>query len=291
MKHTCIAMLVIAVALLLPVSLCGSERIELVEIYDEGSVNWSQGVIVARGIGMPPDKKAEETQVGGQALTIAQEQGWHNILATAKRVRIASTYTVGDLSAKDNQINTKLESMARNAKVVKQEYLSDGTVEITLEMSLYGGFAQLMLPLEIKQIETIKAVNVKKNPNKEQSSKSIPIQASQVFTGLVVDARGLPVVPALAPIVLDETGQAVYGPEIISREFAVQEGGSGYVRDLKAAQSSRRVSNNPLTVKGLRIQGGIQANIVISNADAAKLRSSFEHLKFLKACKVIIVVD
>jgi len=112
-----------------------------------------------------------------------------------------------------------------------------------------------------------------------------------LYTGLVVDARGLGAKAVMALEIFDENGQEVYGPAFVSREFAVQQGISEYVIDLPAAQSSPRVASTPLTVKGLRTEEPGGSNIIISNADASKLKSASEHLSFLKKCRVIIVVD
>jgi len=95
----------------------------------------------------------------------------------------------------------------------------------------------------------------------------------------------------MSPKIMDENGQEVYGSAFVSREYAVQQGMSGYAKDMTAAQSNPRVTNNPLTVNGLKTEGPGNADIVISNADASKLKSSFEHLTFMKKCRVIIVVD
>ena len=107
----------------------------------------------------------------------------------------------------------------------------------------------------------------------------------------MVDARSIGAKPAMIPLILDEKGEEVYGPAFVSREFAVQEGMSGYEGRLKIAQDSARVAPNPLTVKGLRTQTQAPTAIVISHADAAKIRSTSENLSFLKECRVIIVVD
>jgi hypothetical protein len=107
----------------------------------------------------------------------------------------------------------------------------------------------------------------------------------------VVDARGTKFKPALAPVIMDENGKEVYGGAFVSREFAVQKGMCKYVRDIKTARTDASVAQNPLTVKGLRIDNGVLSNIVISNADAAKIRSASEHLSFLKQCRVVIVMD
>ncbi|MBT9438767.1 MAG: hypothetical protein GAS50_06205 [Desulfobacterales bacterium] len=189
----------------------------------------------------------------------------------------------------------KVSGMVKGAQIVKQEYLSDGTVEVTMQMSLHGGFAQLVLPQEIRQVEPIKSVpslSVEPpKPSPDIPSKTAEKPTSEIYTGLVVNAIGLNARPAMSPKIIDETGQEVYGSAFVSREYAVQQGMSGYAKDITAAQSNPRVTNNPLTVKGLKTEGPGNADIVISNADASKLRSASEHLSFMKKCRVMIVVD
>ncbi|MCP4693467.1 MAG: hypothetical protein GY859_35845, partial [Desulfobacterales bacterium] len=72
---------------------------------------------------------------------------------------------------------------------------------------------------------------------------------------------------------------------------AVRRGVSGYAADFEAARTSERTGPNPLIVKGLRAVAAGGVNIIISNADAAKIRGSSEHLSFLKKCRVVIVID
>jgi hypothetical protein len=168
--------------------------------------------------------------------------------------------------------------MVKNAKVVKKEYLTDGTVKIIMEMNLRGGFAQLVLPKDIKPLDSITLVTMNKT-------------SSPVFTGLVVDAKGLGIRPVMVPRILDENNQEVYGSAFVSREYAVQQGMSGYARDLKEIRDNQRVSDHPLVVKGLKTLEPGCSEIVISNADASKLRSASESLYFMKKCRVIIVID
>ena len=292
MQHSLVVAFVIVGALIFPACSYGYDTGDLVETFEDGWINWTHGVVAAQGIGAPLEKKTDETQARNTAVAAARQNGWHNILKVAGRVRVTSAFTVADLAAQNDEISSKLEDMARAAEVIKQEYLSDGTVAVTLQLHLQGGFAQMMLPYDIEQIETIKAVTATDQAVSGQGAeKATPGQAPDVYTGLVVDARGLAVIPALAPTILDEKDQEVYGPGIVSREFAVQQGVSGYARDLKVAQKTKRLLNTPLTVKALRIREHARSDIVISNADAAKLRSSFEHLKLLKECRVVIVVD
>ena len=251
---------------------------DLVEQKEKGVVNWSKGFVEARGVGAVPEKLYGQSSARPGALREATLDAYRNILEVIGAIRIDNSTLVKDYAVENDLIMSKVEGMVQGSEVVKKEYLSDGTVEITLRMNLRNGFSQLILPKEIKPLDSIKPV--------------IPVMPEKsVYSGLVVDARGLQVRPSMSPKILDENGQEVYGSAFVSREFAVQKGMCDYAKDLSAALTNPRVTDNPLTVKGLRTDGDGRTNIAISNADAAKLRSASDHLSFLKKCRVVIVVD
>ena len=54
----------------------------------------------------------------------------------------------------------------------------------------------------------------------------------------------------MAPRILDQNGNAVYGPGTYDRSYAVTNGVAGYSKSLEAAQKDPRVLGNPLVVKG-----------------------------------------
>jgi hypothetical protein len=112
-----------------------------------------------------------------------------------------------------------------------------------------------------------------------------------VYTGLVIDARGIGARPAMSPRIYDEDGKEIYGSANVDREYAVQQGMSGYARDLTSAQSNQRVTANPVTVKALRTGGAGKSDLVVANADAAQIRASAENASFMKKCRVMIVLD
>jgi hypothetical protein len=95
----------------------------------------------------------------------------------------------------------------------------------------------------------------------------------------------------MSPRVFDEDGKEVYGSANVDREYAVQQGMSGYARDLTAAQSNQRVTANPVTIKALKTSGPGKSDLIISNADAQQVRASAENASFMKQCKVMIVLD
>ncbi|MGZ3594474.1 MAG: LPP20 family lipoprotein [Syntrophales bacterium] len=260
----------------------GSEWTQIVEqMGDKGKINWSEGYIEAVGIGAPPERYIGKPQARPMALRAAKVDAYRNLLETTKGVRIDSTTVVKDFTVENDTINAAVEGLVRGAKVVNQDYLSDGTVEVTLRMPMAGGFAQVIVP---KALE-------KKPEAAPPAPPSGQAPSGDVFTGMVVDARGLQARPAMAPKILDENGKEVYGSMNVDKEFAVQQGMSGYARDLTAAQSNPRVTNNPVSVKGVKTEGPGKSDIVISNADAGKIRGAADNMTFLKKCRVMIVLD
>ncbi|UCD33212.1 MAG: LPP20 family lipoprotein [Desulfobacterales bacterium] len=278
MKNQLIVVLALVCLLSVPVAGNGQEGQDLIEQTMKGSINWSEGMVQAVGIGAPSEAHYGKPSARPMALRAAKLDAMRNILEVINGVRIDGSTIVRDYAVESDIIRSKVEGMVQGAEVVKQEYLSDGTIEITMAMSMRGGFSQLVLPDEIKPLESVKPMTPMEH-------------SSAVYTGLVVDARGLSARPAMSPKILDENGQEVYGSAFVSREYAVQQGMSGYAKDIAAAQRNQRVTDNPITVKGLRTEGPGSSDIIISNADASALRSASENLSFMKKCRVMIVVD
>ncbi len=285
---------VVAMLVALTVQGVGAAGQEVVEkVATHGRINWSQAIVYAKGIGPAPDKPSEKTQKATPGRK-AEAEAYSNLLKTINRVRVDSLTLVKDIVGRGEMVRSQFQQMVKDSKVVKREYLSDGMVEVTLAFNLTGGFAQLALPRDIMPVPEIKTIPKApaKGQKPEQGPKpSNPTPPSIVYTGLVLDARGLKCRPAMSPRIANENGDEVYGSVYASREFAVQNGMAVYVRDLKAARNSSRVSNNPLTVRALRTVGPGQCDFVVSNADASKIRSASENLMFLKKCKVVVVLD
>ncbi|MBU0993420.1 MAG: LPP20 family lipoprotein [Proteobacteria bacterium] len=277
MKKLSLCILVLSI-FMVPFYGFSAESYEMIQNLEHGHINWTTGVVVAKGIGAPPDNSKAARPMAIQAAKLV---AYRNLLELIKYVRIDSTTTVENFIVKSDVITSRVEGIIHNAQVIKTDYMSDGTVEVIVQMDMRGSFSQLLLPQEIQQVESIKPI--------PQDNMATP--PSGVYTGLIVDGRGLKVKPAMSPRILDENGQEVYGSAYVSREFAVQQGMSGYAKDIDAAAKNERVTDRPLLVKGLKTSGAGNSDIVISNADSAVIRNTSENLSFLKQCRVMIVVD
>jgi hypothetical protein len=261
---------------------------EWVEKIGQGAVNWSGGYIEALGIGAPADKSIGKANARPMALRAAKIDAYRNLLEITRGVQVDSTTTIRDFAVESDVINTQVEGLVKGAVVVNQEYMSDGTVEVRVRMPLYGNLSQVIIPASIEKRKDLKPPEA---PAAPAPAAVAPAGPPVAYTGLVVDARGIAARPAMSPRIFDEDGKEVYGSANVDREYAVQQGMSGYARDLTAAQSNQRVTNSPVTVKALKTSGAGKADLVISNADAQQIRASAENASFMKKCRVMIVLD
>lgn len=281
---------------------------EWVEKVGQGSVNWSAGYIEAVGIGAPPDRSLGKINARPMALRAAKVDAYRNLLEITKGVQVDARTTVRDFTVESDVVNTQVEGLIKGAQVVDQKYMSDGTVEVRLRMPLYGNLSQVLVPLAIEKRKQLpppppsepQAPQTPAAPAPAAPAPAAPAPtvaappappAPVVYTGLVVDARGIGARPAMSPRIYDEDGKEVYGSANVDREYAVQQGMSGYARDLAAAQGNARVTANPVTVKALKTGGMGKSDLVISNADAAQINASAENASFMKKCRVMIVLD
>lgn len=253
-----------------------------------GAIQWSEAIIQAEGTHRPADKKDAKPKQRPKSIAMARLDGQQKLLETAKQMRIDSMTTLGDVMSQSEFVRKGLEGIIRNLPISRQRFLTDGTVMAQIDLPIHGAFSQLVLPEELKQVQAIQPIGEKPAKAPAQTSNDNG-PAPPVYTGLVVDARGLRFQPALMPSLLDENGQVLYGAAFASREHAVQQGMVLYLVDTAEASRSARVGNHPFMVKALRVNGAKQSEVVISNSDAATLRSASAHLSFLKKCQVIIV--
>jgi len=291
MKIPLTVTVVITILTLISAAGNGADPRSLIELKKNGTIDWTTGVVKAKGTGVPapytyPPKPRPQ---GEEILLEAITKAGHNILETIVSLRIDAQNRVIDIVENYPSIMKQLRDMAQRAPEIEtlRKYQYDGTVEAWSQMSLSGGFAQLILPPEIRQIEPIKQVFKPKSSSRLRTRS----RSSEIFTGMVVDARNIQAVPVLAPKILDENLEEVFGPAFVSREFAVQHGMVRYTTDLWKAKFHPRVSHNPLIVKALKTILPGRCDFIISNADAAKLRSASEHLLFMRECRVVIVLD
>jgi hypothetical protein len=255
----------------------------------QGNINWSAGYIEAVGIGASPEKLAGKINARPIALRAAQKDALRNLSEITKGVQVNSATTIKDFTVASDVVDKQVDDLMRNAEVADYQYISDGRAEVKLRIPLHGNLAQIIMPLAMAKPSAV-TVLTEAAPAPAVKALESP-SATIVYTGIVIDARGIQARPAMSPRIFDEDGKEVYSSTYVDLEYAVKLGMSGYTHDLTAAQSNQRVGTNPITVKAVKTSGPGKSDIIISNADAQKVRSSTKSASFLKQCKIIIVLN
>ncbi|MFC1853450.1 LPP20 family lipoprotein [candidate division CSSED10-310 bacterium] len=286
-------------------------QVKVIEpIGTNGWVNYGEGLIRATGIGAAPPDAVNLAQARAMALRAAKADAYRQLLETVKGVRVNSETVVENFITKSDEIRLQVQGIVKGAGVVDTKYLSDGSVEVTLEMSLTGDLSHLMLPSEPKQpppvipttattTTTTTTTTAPPPTTPDTTTSPVPTPVPEVTgvgtaTGLIIDATGLGISPCMAPKIVTPDGYEVYGSAYVDRNFAVKQGMVGYVRTLDQAKSNTRVSEppppNPMVIKAEAAVGKMKTDIQISKDDAVKLQSVKDHLSILQNCRVIFVV-
>ena len=251
---------------------------------DKGSINYSEQSITAIGIGFVPTNAVNAGQARRMALRIAKQDAMRQLIEIVNGVTLTSETTMSGAMV-DDVINTKVQGFIRGARPVGQpKYLSDTSVEMEYSVPM-SGISDIVLPPV-----TVPPTTQAPNNNQPAAAANNTTQAGGV-TGIIIDARGLKARPAMAPRILDQNGNAIYGPGKYSRQYAVKNGVAGYSKTLETAQQDQRVVGNPMVVKGVGTSGTNRTDITISNADVSKIDMANRNYIVLNDCRVLILID
>ena len=258
---------------LAPISAIAAEPAKdaVAQTVGHGQIDWTNKTITATGSGAPDLKAANVAVARLGAERAAKADALRNILEAVKGVRISGGQSAGAAMDTSPEVKAKVEGVVRNFKVVDTKYYSDGGVDVIVQVPRTGVLAEALLPT-----------------GTATAPAPTPAESSAGPSGVIVNAKGLKVAPALAPRLVDESGKELYGAAMVGKDALVQRGVASYSKSLEQATRDTRVSGKPLVVKGVRLSQAGSADVVVSADDAVKLASA---KSVLGLGKVIIVTD
>ena len=284
-----------------PVAVQADPGGEAVETVGPGIVNWTTGIITAVGTGAPPEKTSSPGQARAMAERAAFAVAVRNLLEAVKGIQVDSATLVESYVVKDDVIKTRVTGLVKGAQVIKKEVQPDGGVEVTVGVSLTGELFDAVVSKgfgrKVPAAEPAKPASpTPKMPEPAPAPKtpappSPAVGAAEAYTGLLVDARGLGLRPALAPRLLDEQGKELYASEVLDRARAVEAGVAGYAKDMVAGSRQARVTDNPLIVKGIKASGDKATDIMIVGEGVKAIQQSEPASHFLQQGRVVVVYD
>lgn len=122
------------------------------------------------------------------------------------------------------------------------------------------------------------------------------IEQGLVYTGLIVDARGLNLQRGMSPKVYSESGQLVYAGVAVSHGFLQEAGVASYGQELspdllRRIQPKDTIKVSPLVVKALSLDGNTESSVTISDADAQSVIDALDTYDFLAHYAVVFLID
>ncbi|MBQ9497353.1 MAG: hypothetical protein IJR52_07250 [Selenomonadaceae bacterium] len=111
--------------------------------------------------------------------------------------------------------------------------------------------------------------------------------AQGIYTGLVVDCRGLGLKTAASPVIKNINGTKIYGHKDLDIDKIISVGMVDYVND---PEKISRAGSHPLIVKAVALDN-FNCNPVVSIEDSNRILIENYATKFLKELSVVFLFD
>jgi hypothetical protein len=145
-KHLSLLILIVVSAISPMASAQSNGPGDAVELTGSGKINWTIGEISATGIGVPPAQAVNAAQARAMAERAAFVVALRNLLEIVKGVRVDSETVVENFMVKSDVIRTRVDGIVKGARIVKTQYMSDGSVEMLVAMPLRGALMDALVP-------------------------------------------------------------------------------------------------------------------------------------------------
>ena len=253
-----------------------------------GTVDWLRREVACSGAGAPRLREEVEnvTVTRGGTERAARAGARRACREVLWALLVERGETVAARVARDPATAAAVERVVRRTPPrAPPRFFADGGVEVDLVLPLDGPLSELLLgggggPRAASGAGAAGAVTPPGAPAEASSPAEVP--AADAATGLLVDATGLAVAPALGPRLLDEAGAEVYSPAVLA-PAARAAGGAAYATSVAAARAGQaaRLGPAPRVVKAVRAEG---PDLVLADRDARDVRGR----AFLAAGRVVI---
>lgn len=238
----------------------------VVEKLSGGEVDWTRMELVASAEGEPP---------GGSLLSWEAMEGearshlGPRILELSRLIRMDATRTAQTWLDGANRVADRLDDNLSMWETFQVRYYTSGRVELDGALPLHAWLRPVLVDLAAGR--------------EREGPPTGPV------TGLLVDARGLELLPAVCPNLRTSAGLSLYSAEAVTPAAIAQRPPVIYVTDPANPAAVARVGEQPLILRATGVRDGV--DLLISDADSNTLRDRASEAPFLLHANVVIVVD
>ncbi len=295
MKRTFWACLFICLFTAMPAQTQTSGLMQIKQDKDvTAAVNFEKQLISVTAYGRPDENRrgslAEKLIF---AMTEARAKAYVEMAAYIEGIAVDGARIIKDNRLYDARTRLAMTAMVKNAREIerKRHFAGDGSVYYTSTLAIFcngsSGINRVLIP-RLKADAASQSTPQYALPGNYNPPSAA---AQQRYTGLVIDAGGLGLRPALAPRILAEDGKEIYGMLKIDSGYAIEQGVVAYTDQPGNQTIQDRVGDHPLVIKAIRVSGVNRCDVVLSDKDAGLVLWADQIGKFLKECRVAFCVQ
>ncbi|MDP2306496.1 MAG: hypothetical protein Q8P18_10765 [Pseudomonadota bacterium] len=238
----------------------------VIQELSEGRIDWTALRLLASAEGVPS---------GGVLVNLetlegdARQRLGPRMLAMARKVRISADLTAADLLDAKDAVADRIDDNLMLWEVYEVRYYMSGGVEMEGALPLQAWLRPALVSLA--------------------KGKDRTTPATAPTSGLVIDARGLDLSPALSPRLQGPGGETLYSVAAMTVLAASQRTPVVYVTDPADVAAGRRAGGQPLFVRAQSVTA--KTDLVLDAADAARVAQAAVDAPFLLQGNVVVVVD
>ena len=276
----------------------------LVEELALGEIDWTEGVILAKGRGKATGSSAREVALAKQA---ARTVAMRNAALLATGVRVDADGRFPDI--KDGHVASQV--FVKDAKVLSAVYEPDSrTATVAVEVPLYGVSG------------LVKTTNVSFKPVRGRTWDWLGEGLGGDADVVIIDARGIQFAPCVGPCIVTDSGERIFGPGDVPAGEIQKRGMVLYVfmKDTGVRRDAKSIVVRPLalaravTAQAGRVDPELQGmaqkgfdspvvlvaestleksrgTIVLTSAATKELTIRGEARQLMQAGKIVIVTD
>ena len=238
----------------------------VIQSYTNGSINWSDGTVKAKGLGF--SKKQNPIIAYKMAQRAAKLDAMRNLLEIIGKVKINSDTTIGSKILDDDKVKLHISGYIQNILNITYNKLDKNSVEAVV---------------------TIKMQNTLSDLIQDTSSTSSSTFTGNKATGLIIDATHLNFVPSLNPKLIQEFSGVLYPDNIFRKDNSKNRFVAIYLKNIEDAKKHPLIGAFPLVIKAKKIYNDKQDQLVINKENSLKIINELKK-DALENGQVIIVV-
>lgn len=230
-------------------------------------------MVTADGFGtLPVGRPAAQAKL--MARRAAVVDGQRNLLETIYHLSVDSNTTVENSVLTSDVIQTKVSGILSGARVVSEEF-DGGIYHVVMAVPKYG--AGSVADVVYRDVLKSTSAEPMDTPSADYEEDTTDVTSSTGYTGLIINAKGLPLERTFCPGIFDTNGRAIYGVRNVDPDYAVAHGVAAYAEGeeawTKAENGNGRAGTNPLIIQavGLRERTKHQCDVVVSVEDGDRI--------------------